>query len=101
MVLRGTKEYSARAADFAVSADEARELLAAHLRMQNPGRPSFIGYHDVIVSNCYVFSAPEKDGISLDGYYVNGVTREVTRVRDERRIPIWKAKFLGWDTQSK
>ena len=87
----GTEEYTAKAAQFSLTATQARDR-AFQWQKQKSG--SIPGHHRMIVNDEYVFSDLCKLGVSLSGYYVDGNTGEVRRVYDQF-IPTGQARELG------
>lgn len=86
ILFRGTKDYARKVAELPISPEEARERLNSWRedRIDPEDRPlyaglHYVGLHDVLVGDCYVFSQHHKQGVSLTGYYVNGKTGEVER----------------------
>jgi hypothetical protein len=84
----GTKEYADKITQFRLTLAEAKERVVTHKRQSglNPDAKVLVGDHQLIVGDEYLFSVPDKMGISLNGYYVNGMTGEVTRRVDQGRI---------------
>lgn len=86
----GSTAYSRKVKSFDISLEEAKKIVAnrAIPPAQSPAlealksaappdrrpSPSFIGTHFLIVDDYYLFSVPDKRGVSLSGYYVHGRT---------------------------
>jgi hypothetical protein len=85
---RGTEAYRKRVAALDLSEEEDREQVFRFLVEQQKAVP--VGDHHIVVGDCYVFSAPDKLGIPLGGYYVNVHTGEVCLREARGRIPFRK-----------
>jgi len=78
-LLVGTKAYEARVQSLPVSPQAAYDRLVSSIRQQHPDQKVVLtGAHYVILGDVYVFSMPNKMGISLGGYLVDGHTGEVS-----------------------
>ena len=81
--IKPSKEFDAEAAKFAITPEHAQKIALEYRRSQQPNiRMHVLGQLAAIVGECYVFSLPEKDGISLSGIYVHGNTGSV----EERKV---------------
>ena len=90
IVFVDTNEYMETTSRLPISPKQARAIMIES--------PVFASKHVVLIDNWYVFSPPEKGGISLEGIYVHGVTGKIEKRWDEKppRIPIWQARLMGY-----
>ena len=77
-----TEAYEEHVRGLKVQPDEARRLLAEHIRNTrhnpDPSINAAIGNYVLLVGNAYHFHLPRKSGaIPLAGYYVDGTTGKV------------------------
>ena len=88
----GTSAYDRKLRTLDLSEQQAKDRVTDYLRARRgDSGPIFIGDHMVIVGDCFVFSAPQKAGVSLIGYYVNGHTGEVTERREGHvTLPVFR-----------
>lgn len=107
-----TPEYDAAASKLNLSAREAAEVLVAHRLREEPRTSTWpdgrvverptptveaeLRHHRFLVGNEYLFSwGKEKFGVSLDGYYVDGMTGRVER-RNEGYLYSGEMARRGW-----
>lgn len=79
---RGTEAYESALMKFELSPEDAKQAIIAYERNQRATASTrsstiFVGEHYVVWKNDYVFSLPNKQGVSLSGHYVNGFSGEV------------------------
>ena len=84
----GTNTYEKWVEALGLSEEEAREQVFRFLAEEHKTVP--VGDHHILVGDCYVFSSPDKLGIPLGGYYVNGNTGDVYLKESRGRIPFRK-----------
>ncbi len=75
-----TPEYEAKVKTLRFTPAQARELVIkfASAKLSDTTISVFIGDHYAIVGDDYLFSTSNKRGVSLCGYYVNGISGEVS-----------------------
>jgi len=78
-----THAYEKKLATLQLTEAEAQQRFAQWTKTTH--HPTNREQLEVIVGNSFVFSDPQKDGVSLHGYFVDGHTGTVTK-RDEGRV---------------
>lgn len=87
---KGTPAYEQKIAAFTITEEQAFTMAYEFRRVKKgypPGKWVFVGRHDIIVGDSYVFAAPDKLGYLLRGIYVNGKTGEVSECKSKERVP--------------
>lgn len=96
----GSTEYTVKAQTFHLSEKQALDAACNFDRASGHENNGWAGNHYMIVGNCYVFSSPDKRGICLCGFYVNGIDGTVEwrgRVdSDPDAIPFAVAREHGY-----
>lgn len=89
----GTSDYKKAVEKFKIKPDVARQKVIDYSRNQKkkkglpPSSKVFVGDHFVIINNHYLFSKPNKQAISLTGYYVDADTGAVEYRKSKERLP--------------
>jgi hypothetical protein len=88
----GTPEYEAAIKRLRVQPEQARQLVAEHVRStrptSDPNAATVIGDHLLLIGQMYHFFQPRKSGgIPLSGYYVDGHTGKVEFRKVEGSVP--------------
>jgi len=87
-----TEAYDRKVKTFALSPDQAAQKIvdyeaAQRARHLPQARSAYVGMHLVIIGDYYLFSEKNKMGIPLGGWYVNGMSGEVSRRDTDGLLP--------------